>query len=333
MLSLAATNFHLPIFAVSPSTIPAEIGQLINLTILSFSRNKLTTLPAEIGQLTKLTKLNLSKNSGLEDLPIALGDIPGLTFFSTAHTQIQEERANQILAACQALRYKAALGSLPDKILLWKSFAGIKDAWPALKGSEQEMKNLHEWLVRLSRTSDFGSVQAELAQVVCTILFTLHEDPGYFQRFSNLVAGDLRDCEDRAAMSLNLVYADWMLYIAERQGGSPEELAKIIVSYGRTLVFRLYMTKHYEYRSDPVEVMLNAEIRLKYIGLLSAIKTMKHERHWGHLEDHELDHIREDIEKISKAECICQLESWMTCLEKHRAEELRIIRDGTALAS
>ena len=42
---------------------PAEIGQLTSLEMLSLGTNQLTSVPAEIGQLTSLEKLYLDKIS------------------------------------------------------------------------------------------------------------------------------------------------------------------------------------------------------------------------------------------------------------------------------
>ena len=41
--------------------LPAQIGQLANLTRLNLSGNHLTSLPPEIGQLTNLTVLHLTR--------------------------------------------------------------------------------------------------------------------------------------------------------------------------------------------------------------------------------------------------------------------------------
>ncbi len=43
-------------------TLPAEIGQLVNLTEFNLSRNQLTAVPPEIGQLVNLTELGLRDN-------------------------------------------------------------------------------------------------------------------------------------------------------------------------------------------------------------------------------------------------------------------------------
>ena len=60
------------------SVLPAEIGQLANLTQLSLSENRLSVLPAEIGQLTNLTGLYLSENR-LSVLPAEIGQLTNLT--------------------------------------------------------------------------------------------------------------------------------------------------------------------------------------------------------------------------------------------------------------
>jgi len=60
------------------SKLPVEIWQLKNLTVLWLSSNKLSSLPAEIGQLKKLKVLYLSKNK-LSSLPAEIGQLEKLT--------------------------------------------------------------------------------------------------------------------------------------------------------------------------------------------------------------------------------------------------------------
>ncbi|MFM2061432.1 MAG: hypothetical protein RLZZ507_1102 [Cyanobacteriota bacterium] len=66
------------------SSLPAEIGQLVNLTELDISGNKLSRLPSEIGKLHKLIKLNISgdiffSNNILKSLPAEIGQLVNLT--------------------------------------------------------------------------------------------------------------------------------------------------------------------------------------------------------------------------------------------------------------
>jgi internalin A len=69
------------------TSLPAEIGQLTNLTMLDLSNNQLTSLPAEIGQLTNLTMLDLSNNQ-LTSLPAEIGQLTNLTMLDLRHNQL-----------------------------------------------------------------------------------------------------------------------------------------------------------------------------------------------------------------------------------------------------
>ena len=60
------------------TTLPPEIGRLVNLTTLDVYDNRLTTLPPEIGQLVNLTKLDLYDNK-LTTLPSEIGHLENLT--------------------------------------------------------------------------------------------------------------------------------------------------------------------------------------------------------------------------------------------------------------
>ncbi len=59
-------------------TLPAEIGQLVNLTELDLSHNQLTAVPPEIGQLLNLTQLDLRGNQ-LTAVPSEIGQLVNLT--------------------------------------------------------------------------------------------------------------------------------------------------------------------------------------------------------------------------------------------------------------
>jgi len=69
------------------TSVPPEIGDLINLTGLYLNDNKLTLLPPEIGTLTKLTNLNLENNQ-LTALPPEIGKFTDLTYLSVSNNQL-----------------------------------------------------------------------------------------------------------------------------------------------------------------------------------------------------------------------------------------------------
>ncbi len=60
------------------SSLPDNIGNLINLTVLDFQHNELKTLPDSIGTLTNLTYLELYDNQ-LTTLPESIGNLTNLT--------------------------------------------------------------------------------------------------------------------------------------------------------------------------------------------------------------------------------------------------------------
>ena len=69
--------------------LPAEIGQLANLTTLYLSFNQMKELPAEIGQLANLTKLSLSGNQ-MKELPAEIGQLANLTTLYLGENQMKE---------------------------------------------------------------------------------------------------------------------------------------------------------------------------------------------------------------------------------------------------
>lgn len=71
---------HLDLTGQRLSSLPAEIGQLSNLEVLTLSRNELTSLPVEIGGLSKLRSLLLTGNR-LTSLPPEIASLSSLTTF------------------------------------------------------------------------------------------------------------------------------------------------------------------------------------------------------------------------------------------------------------
>ena len=70
-------------------TIPAELGDLTELTTLSLSNNQLTgAIPPELGDLSKLTKLNLSNNRLSGAIPSNLGRLNSLKSLSLSQNEL-----------------------------------------------------------------------------------------------------------------------------------------------------------------------------------------------------------------------------------------------------
>jgi Leucine-rich repeat (LRR) protein len=79
------TELHLE--KIGLTLLPAEIGQLSNLEVLSLKNNELTTLPAEIGQLVQLKSLFL-ENNPLTSLPAEIGQLSQLQWLFLADSQL-----------------------------------------------------------------------------------------------------------------------------------------------------------------------------------------------------------------------------------------------------
>ena len=99
--------------------IPAELGQLENLTHLSLSRNELTGgIPAELGQLENLTRLSLSRNELTGAIPVELAQLKNLA-------QLRLHR-NELTGAIPA-----ELAQLKNLELLWLDGNELTGAIPA----------------------------------------------------------------------------------------------------------------------------------------------------------------------------------------------------------
>jgi internalin A len=72
---------HLKCSSNKLTSLPENIGILINLQILECSNNELTTLPESIGNLINLHKLDCYNNN-LTSLPESIGKLTNLVVFS-----------------------------------------------------------------------------------------------------------------------------------------------------------------------------------------------------------------------------------------------------------
>ena len=75
--NLNLTELNLYLFRVQFESIPESIGNLIHLTELNLSVNRITKLPGSIGNLSNLKKLSLDSNK-LTELPDSIGNLSNL---------------------------------------------------------------------------------------------------------------------------------------------------------------------------------------------------------------------------------------------------------------
>jgi Leucine-rich repeat (LRR) protein len=136
------------------SSLPAEIGNLINLPELDLSYNKLTNLPSEIGSLTNLTGLYLDSNQ-LNDLPIEifnLNRLEALTIAGNRLTNIPTQISNLTHLTNLILSYNQ-LTDLPSEIGNLTNLTGLNLESNKLTNLPVEIGNLTK-LYALDLTSN-----------------------------------------------------------------------------------------------------------------------------------------------------------------------------------
>lgn len=269
------------------TSLPTTIGLLVNLTEIDVDKNELTSLPAEIGRLSQLTKLSIADNRDIRELPMSIGDMPSLLEIQMAGTAIPNTMFGLIIRQCRQLRDKVELNDLPLRLMKWRAYG---DASPFnLELTVGQKSTLNEWLLRLERTNDFKSGQAQLANIVCAILKDLrHREFSEF--FFNQAEENNTCCSDRASMSLNEVYTSWVLLCKSPNLPQREKL-NLLAGVAKTLRLRkalqFQIDQHenalrrtnptYPGELESVEIFLYYESSLKAeLQLETAIKGMAH---------------------------------------------------------
>ena len=153
-------------------TIPPEIGQLVNLTVLDLSANVLSgSIPVEIGNLTDLKTLALSENKLTGTIPSELGKLPTLGELNLhnnvlsgsipveagrfSNLKILNLDKNRLFGAIPP-----ELGSLTNLIDLRLNSNRLSGAIPSELGSLTNLNSLHLGFNQLT-----GSIPAELAEL------------------------------------------------------------------------------------------------------------------------------------------------------------------------
>ena len=263
--------------------LPDSIGQLTRLQELWVFHNLIRTLPGTIGNLISLRRLAICNNSSLSELPITLGNVPGLTHIDLEGTNIPSEIRDTILRQCQQQRQAHGKASLPQLLDLWKGYAKSHDDLShVLSYNDTELGHINEWLVRLSNAKDFKYGQSTLTEKVCKILSCLKNNEEFKNWFLGQIAINNTACGDRAAMAFIETYTYFLLHNLP-EDSSIEDRLKVVRQCARTLLFMEVLSdsisKHEQLTKnkerESVEIFLYYSIKLKErLGLVSAIESM-----------------------------------------------------------
>ena len=139
--------------------IPAELANLTNLQVLSFSINTLSgEIPAELGNLTNLQGLSLSANTLSGEIPAELGNLTNL------------ERLD-LLQNTLSGKIPAELGNLTNLQLLYLHSNELSGEIPAELGNLTNLQSLY-----LSENELSGEIPAELGNLTNLQLLYLHSN-------------------------------------------------------------------------------------------------------------------------------------------------------------
>lgn len=277
-------------------TLPHEIGNLRQLTTLTIASNRLEYLPLEIGNLIQLEGFNPNNNEKLAELPLTLGNIPGIIHFLNTSTKIPYDMVQAILQACAAKRKEHVEFSLSERLKLWMRASGreprkgttLKYILNHLKTEEKNM--IYEWLVRLERARDFQRAQKPLATIVCEMLASLEGNKPFEEAFFNQLRPNLEACEDRTVMVLNVIYTSWRLHTIKGKMNLQAKL-QLLSGLAKTLTLRKVLSRLISKRTrelslitgrtavekESVEIYLFYEFELQYeLELITAIKSMSY---------------------------------------------------------
>jgi len=153
-------------------SIPSELGNLTNLVFLSLNNNSLSgSIPAELGNLTKVTVLYLNNNSLTGSIPFELGNLTNLTDlslnFNSLTGSIPFELGNLTNLTSLFLNNNSLSRSIPAELGNLTNLTGLSLTYNSLTGSiPSELGNLTN-LTSLSfnNNSFTGSIPAELGNL------------------------------------------------------------------------------------------------------------------------------------------------------------------------
>ncbi|MEE9464029.1 MAG: leucine-rich repeat domain-containing protein [Candidatus Neomarinimicrobiota bacterium] len=176
--------------------IPAELGNLANLTYLYLGSNQLSgPIPAELGNLANLTQLNLSSNQLSGSIPAELGSLDNLTSLCLDHNQLSGS-------------IPAELGNLANLTRLYLSSNQLSGSIPAELGNLANLTRLYLHSTQLS-----GSIPAELGNLANLTVLLL-----YSTQLSGSIPAELGNLANLTQLHL---------YLNQLSGSIPVELGNL----------------------------------------------------------------------------------------------------------
>jgi RHS repeat-associated protein len=201
-------------------SIPAEQGNLSNLTSLRLSANQLSgSIPIELGNLTSLTSLSLRNNQLSGSIPAELGNLTNLTYLDLDYNQlsgsIPVELGNLTSLTTLDLGSNQLSGSIPAELGNLTNLTFLRLSNNQLSGSiPAELGNLtHLTCLELGMNQLSGFIPAELGNL--TSLISLHFG-------ENQLSGSIPS-EIGNLLNLSFVH----LGVNQLSGSIPEELCKL----------------------------------------------------------------------------------------------------------
>jgi hypothetical protein len=270
---------HLELSNNELTTLSPQIGNLSQLQRLDLSNNPLTALPTEIGSLTHLELLTISY-SHRALLPISLGNTRLTDIQYANDPQLDRTLINQILNLARVRRDEQSAALFPATLELWKTYANSQEDLSFLLSQDSHtISTLQEFLFRLSKTRDFQRNQHQLAQIVCAMLADLKKNDEYKTHFLAEAESNNRRCQDRTAMTFNVLFTLWKIYSLDLFADTKDKL-DLFVKAAKTICLRKHIAqvisnhcRHtHSIENESVEIYLYVETQLKQsLDLLSPI--------------------------------------------------------------
>ena len=263
-----------------------DISNLGSLERLLLARNRLRSLPNTLFFLRRLRELDVSDNCQLKEAPKSLDQTPNLKTLRATGTAISASKVDSILKACEKAVDTEPTDKIRSKVNCWKESSGITEEVDLEKFTDHEQGQLFEWFIRLEETSGFsGCDKNKLVNIVYRMLVDLARlyESEFKDDFFKVLEYDLVDCEDHAAMTLNLLHTLWSL--ADIKGKNVHDILAQLTGHAKTILLRnaladliaQYNVGKKEPFRESAETYLHYEIKWKKeLGLKTIVGSMRY---------------------------------------------------------